>query len=79
MRSYPGSIQDLINKPSDARAADKWSGPYLKESSATTDPWDNEIRFAAPGKHNSIRTMSGRPVPMARTAPADDIGNWENS
>jgi general secretion pathway protein G len=79
MRSYPGSIQDLVNKPSDARAADKWSGPYLKESTAVTDPWDNEIRFAAPGKHNSSTFDVWSTGPDGQDGTADDIGNWENS
>src|SRR5262245_43334931 len=41
MLSWPGSLQDLVNKPSDARAADRWSGPYIKDLSGLRDPWDN--------------------------------------
>src|SRR4051812_31766614 len=43
MLSFPGNLQDLINKPSDARAAERWSGPYLKDNGALRDPWDNEL------------------------------------
>ncbi len=79
MRSFPGNLQDLINKPNDARAAEKWAGPYLKESNALLDPWDNEFRFAAPGKHNSDSYDVWSTGPDGQDGTGDDIGNWSNS
>ena len=45
MKKFPGSLEDLIKKPSDAKAAERWGGPYLKKSSIPLDPWDEEYRY----------------------------------
>lgn len=79
MRNYPGSLQDLVNKPSDARAAERWSGPYLKEASAVNDPWDNEMKYAAPGKHNADTYDIWSAGPDGQDGTGDDIGNWNNT
>jgi len=79
MRKYPSSLQDLIDKPSDARAAENWSGPYLKESGALRDPWDNELKFAAPGKHNSDSYDVWSVGPDGQDGTDDDVGNWQKS
>jgi general secretion pathway protein G len=78
MRNYPSNLNDLINKPSDARLADRWSGPYLKESGALRDPWDNEIKYVAPGKHNAESYDVWSVGPDGQDGTADDIGNWES-
>ncbi|HEY3394470.1 MAG TPA: type II secretion system major pseudopilin GspG [Lacipirellulaceae bacterium] len=79
MRSYPTDLNDLITQPSDAKAAERWSGPYLKESGALLDPWDNEFRYAAPGKHNAGRYDVWSVGPDGQDGSDDDIGNWENT
>lgn len=79
MRKYPGSLQDLIDKPGDARAAENWSGPYLKESGALLDPWDNDFKFAAPGKHNSESYDVWSVGPDGQDGTDDDVGNWQKS
>jgi general secretion pathway protein G len=77
MFSFPGNLQDLINKPNDARAAEKWSGPYLKDANALSDPWGNELRYAAPGKHNSDSFDIWSIGPDGQDGTSDDIGNWQ--
>jgi general secretion pathway protein G len=79
MRSFPADLNDLITRPSDAKSAERWSGPYLKESGALLDPWDNEIRYAAPGKHNPERYDVWSVGPDEQDGSNDDIGNWESS
>lgn len=46
MKKFPGSLEDLIKKPSDAKAAERWgTKPYLNKKSIPLDPWDNEYRY----------------------------------
>jgi general secretion pathway protein G len=42
------------------------------------DPWDNEYRFAAPGKHNTEGFDVWSVGPDGQDGSADDIGNWDN-
>ena len=79
MRTLPSNLQDLINKPNETNVADRWSGPYLKEFGALRDPWDNEIRYAQPGKHNPDSFDVWSVGPDGQDGTDDDIGNWENT
>jgi general secretion pathway protein G len=79
MRAYPADLNDLITKPTDARSAERWSGPYLKESAALLDPWDNEIRYVTPGKHNTESYDVWSVGPDGQDGSDDDIGNWDQS
>ena len=48
MNSYPDSsegLQALITKPSDEKLAERWAGPYLKNSQIPVDPWRNELKY----------------------------------
>lgn len=57
MKKYPGALEDLINKPSDAKDAEKWgSEPYLNKKSIPLDPWDEEYRYES--KDGSYRVWS---------------------
>lgn len=50
MKKLPESLEDLINKPSDAKLAERWgTKPYLTKKAIPLDPWDNEYRFEASG------------------------------
>jgi general secretion pathway protein G len=44
---FPGSLQDLIQKPSDAK---NWHGPYLGR--LPVDPWGHPYIYYHPAKHN---------------------------
>lgn len=39
----------LYAKPVDARAAERWRGPYLDEA-VPLDPWDHPYQYAVPGR-----------------------------
>ena len=79
MRTFPGGLKDLLDKPADPRAADRWAGPYIKDSSALRDPWDQEIKLAVPGKHNLDSYDVWSIGPDGQDGTNDDIGNWENT
>lgn len=48
MKKYPQELSDLIEKPSDAKQAERWgTEAYLNKKKIPLDPWDNEYRFEA--------------------------------
>lgn len=59
MKKFPGSLEDLIKKPSDSKMAERWGGPYVKKSSVPLDPWDEEYRYEEKG--DSYRIWSVGP------------------
>jgi len=76
-KQYPDSLEDLVNKPGDATLASRWDGPYMDK--IAKDPWDQEYRFAAPGKHNPEGFDVWSVGPDGQDGSADDIGNWDNT
>src|SRR4029079_18069517 len=44
MKKCPGSLDELVGKPSDAAAANRWGGPYMDK--IAKDPWDREYKYA---------------------------------
>ena len=77
MSNYPSKIEDLWDKPSDAKQAEKWGTGFLDKLGK--DPWDNDYRYAAPGKHNSASFDFWSTGPDGQDGPADDIGTWQTS
>lgn len=73
-RSYPDDLDGLVNKPSDSRLAEKWAGKYIDK--VPKDPWGNDYRFAAPGKHNADSFDVWSLGPDGQDGTDDDIGNW---
>jgi general secretion pathway protein G len=69
---YPQSLQDLLQKPRNAR---NWHGPYL--DSFPTDPWGNPYLYSYPGKHNSTGYDLWSAGPDGKSGTSDDIGNWQ--
>ena len=70
--SHQASTRPAWKTSSPSRATPTWpiAGPGRTwTDKVPLDPWDNEYKFAAPGKHNPIRSTSGPSGPMARTAP----------
>jgi general secretion pathway protein G len=76
MKRYPSNLQELIDKPSDAAAANRWSGPYM--SKIAKDPWDREYKYVSPGKHNPDSFDMWSAGPDGQDGSQDDIGNWDN-
>jgi general secretion pathway protein G len=76
MNKYPASLNDLMEKPSDAKEAEKWGKPYLDDK-LPPDPWDNEYQYANPGKHNTEEFDVWSNGPDGQSGTDDDIGNWD--
>ena len=71
--NYPGSLQDLVQKPSNA--ANWKQGGYLER--LPKDPWGNDYQFAAPGREGNFDIYSfGSDGSQGGDGPAADIGNW---
>ena len=75
MRRYPQNVDELYDKPSDAKE-DKWTGPYL-EKRIPEDPWGNAYKFASPGTHNPKRFDVWSMGPDGVDGTEDDVGNWD--
>jgi general secretion pathway protein G len=69
-------LNALLNPPSDLPNPAKWSGPYLKDTAPTEDPWGNPYQYVCPG----TRTRDGFDIwslgPDGTDNTEDDIGNW---
>ena len=50
--SYPMSLSELVNRPTDEKVAKHWEGPYLQKE-VTVDGYKNELvyRITKGGKH----------------------------
>ena len=59
MKKMPDSLEDLVDKPGDSKAAERWGGPYLNKTKLPLDPWDNEYRYE--GDDDSYRVWSTGP------------------
>lgn len=75
-KQVPSSLDDLVNKPSDAKAAKNWSGPYMKANKDLIDPWDNPYKYSAKGKKNTDSYDVWSTGPDGQDGTDDDIGNW---
>ena len=71
--SYPRSLNDLVQAPSDAK---HWSGPYL--DSVPVDPWGNPYIYYYPGKHSPAGYDLLSMGLDDKEGTDDDIGNWQN-
>ena len=61
MGGYPTESQGLdalVERPRDARAAGRWSGPYLTDAAGLTDPWSNPYGYARPGPDGKPYTIT---------------------
>jgi len=75
-KQYPTALDELINPPSNATTAKRWTGPYLKENEGLVDPWDNPYKFDAKGKKNPNGYDVWSLGPDGQNGTEDDIGNW---
>ncbi len=69
--SYPRSLNDLIQAPSDSK---HWNGPYLDQ--LPTDPWGHPYVYYFPGKHNPSSYDLLSIGVDEKEGTDDDIGNW---
>jgi general secretion pathway protein G len=73
--SYPRSLQDLIQQPSNAK---NWHGPYLDPPTIPIDPWGNPYVYYFPGKHNPTSYDLLSMGLDAKEGTDDDIVSWLN-
>jgi general secretion pathway protein G len=78
-KQMPGSLDDLVNKPSDAKVAKNWSGPYMKGNKDLVDPWDNPYKYESKGKKNQGGYDVWSVGPDGQDGTDDDIGNWKSA
>lgn len=71
---YPGTLNDLIQQPSDVRG---WKGPYLDNMPA--DPWGHPYVYVYPGRKNTSGYDLYSMGPDGQDGTQDDIGNWMTS
>lgn len=69
---YPQSLQDLLQRPRNAR---NWHGPYL--DALPVDPWGDPYYYSYPGKHNANGYDLWSAGPDGKSGDQDDIGNWQ--
>jgi general secretion pathway protein G len=74
--SYPKSLQDLVQQPSDAK---NWHGPYLDTQTVPEDPWGHPYMYVIPGRRNSAGYDLYSMGSDQQDGTADDIGNWQTS
>lgn len=77
VRSYPETLYDLLNKPSDEQKARRWEGPYLESESQLLDGFKNELQYdPTPGGEHPYELYSWGP--QGEGSPEDDhISVWD--
>ncbi|WP_321341236.1 type II secretion system major pseudopilin GspG [Breoghania sp.] len=74
---YPGEDTGLAALVSAPPAETRWNGPYLKQASALTDPWNRPYRYRYPGQHAEFDVFTlGRDGSEGGTGEDQDVGNW---
>lgn len=76
---FPKELKGLIEKPNDDEIAEKWKGPYIKDSKGLKDPWGRDYEYDPEGEHHpngGVDLWSKGPDGI--TGNEDDITNWED-
>lgn len=68
----------LLEAPDDEEIAEKWSGPYVGDSSLK-DAWGNDLIYTSPGEYNENSYDLSSPGPNAAEGDDDDIKNWKDA
>lgn len=56
---YPDALRDLIEKPTNEEAAQKWAGPYLEKKKLPRDGWGNPFQYRlTPDQENPYELFS---------------------
>ena len=77
---YPDTqegLQALVQAPP-SLTGDRWRGPYLKKKVIPKDPWNNDYRYTAPGKHGAFDIVAlGSDGKDGGEGEAKDVNSWE--
>lgn len=76
--SYPKSLQDLLQQPSDVPQG-HWRGPYFDPPNLPVDPWGHPYVYVFPGRHNPSGYDLYSLGPSGQDGGPDNIGNWQQS
>jgi general secretion pathway protein G len=71
-------LNALLEAPSDLGNPAKWSGPYIKDTVQTSDPWGSPYRYASPSTHSKGNYDVWSCGPDGVDGTEDDIGQWTN-
>jgi type II secretion system protein G len=74
---YPTELKQLVDRPEEEQAAEKWTGPYIKGSAALKDPWGHPLMYLAPAKHNKDGYDLWSVGPDGQDGTEDDVTNWK--
>ena len=74
--SYPRTLQDLIQQPSDVK---NWHGPYFDPPAIPEDAWGHPYVYVYPGRHNTTSYDLYSMGPDGQDGTQDDIGNWQTT
>lgn len=77
---WPEELKDLIEKPSDDDAAERWTSKYLKDESGLKDPWHNDYQYAGgeSAQHHEGDFDLWSLGPDGIDGTEDDIKNWKD-
>lgn len=78
VKQTPGSLDDLMQAPSDSKLSKRWAGPYLDPNKELVDPWDNPYKYDPKGKKNQNGYDVWSMGPDGQDGTEDDIGNWKS-
>ncbi|WP_205470627.1 type II secretion system major pseudopilin GspG [Breoghania sp. L-A4] len=74
---YPAENTGLAALVEAPPAETRWNGPYLKKSSALTDPWGRPYRYRYPGQFSEFDLYTlGRDGSDGGSGEDTDITNW---
>ena len=80
MNTYPQSLQELRQAPSDTDALKRWKdggGPYLAED-IPKDPWGNDYLYLYPGQNDDVDVYTlGRDARPGGEGIDATIGSWD--
>lgn len=74
--SYPETLKDLVQEPTDADMKGNWQGPYLTFKTVPKDPWNRAYQYqVTPGQTNPYDLYSyGK---GGKGTPKDKISVWD--
>ena len=73
---YPDSLKDLVDKPSNAEDAKKWT-KCLEDIAMLKDPWGHDFYYNAKGNKNEGGFDLWSAGPDGQDGTDDDIVNWK--
>ena len=75
--TFPDTLKDLVERPSNDSAAKKWTGKYLDDVRGLKDPWDHDYMYNKNGTHNEGMFDLWSVGPDGQDGTEDDIVNWK--